>query len=103
MVRVCVLQWLFNLSDESTEDMILDSHSAAMFAGLDPWKPRPPGESAIGRFRELVEKYPNDEFRLAIHLVMIAASAEVRRGVVREPVLKIKPGGSIKARPPCSQ
>lgn len=97
MVRVYVLQWLFNLSDESTEDMILDSHSAAAFAGLDAWKPRPPGESAIGRFRALVENYPNDEFHLALGLVLVAASAEIKPGVIREPVLRVKPGGSITA------
>jgi len=101
MVRVYVLQWLFALSDESVEDMILDSHSAATFVGIDPWKPRPPGESAIGRFRKLVEEYPNDEFRLALHLVIVAARAEIRMGRIIEPVLKIKPGGSITEGSQC--
>jgi IS5 family transposase len=93
MVRVFVLQWLFDLSDESAEDLILDSHSAAAFVGLDPWKPRPPGASAIGRFRLLVEAHENDAFRFEIGLALLGAKAELRLGRIIEPRLKIKPGG----------
>ena len=95
MVRVYVLQWVFGLSDESAEDLILDSHSAAAFAGLDPWKPRPPGSSAIGRFRLLVESHNNDEFRFEISLALLGAKAELRLGRITEPLLKIKPGGVL--------
>lgn len=95
MVRVYVLQLVFCLSDESVEDLILDSHSAISFTTLDPWKPRPPGASAIGSFRKLVDRLPEDTVHLAIDLALVAARAELRRGKIIEPVLRIKPGGTL--------
>ena len=61
--------------------------------GLDPWKPRPPGASAIGRSRLLVEAHENDAFRFEIGLALLGAKAELRLGRIIEPRLKIKPGG----------
>lgn len=95
MVRTYVLLWLFDLSDESAEDLILDSHSAAAFVGLDPFRPRPPGASAIGRFRVLVEAHENDAFRFEIGLALLGAKAELRLGRITEPRLRIKPGGVL--------
>lgn len=93
MVRLYALAWMFRLSEESAEDLILDSHSAALFVGLDPWRPRPPGASAIRNFRHLVAKVPDDGFHLALSLALAVARAELRPGKIVEPVLKTRPGG----------
>jgi len=92
MIRVWTLQFLWQLSDESSEDLILDCHSAATFAGLDPWRPRPPGATAIGNFRKAVAGIERDAFRLALSDALLAAGAELRLGAVREPVLRVMPG-----------
>lgn len=89
MARVWVLQFLYSLSDESTEDQLLDAHSAASFVGIDPWRPRPPGATAIRNFRLLVDRVP--AFRLAVSDALISAGADLRLGQIREPVLRCRP------------
>jgi transposase, IS5 family len=95
MVRVWILQFMYTLSDESTEDQLLDCHSAASFVGIDPWRPRPPGATAVRSFRLLVERIDGDAFRLVISTALIAARAELRLGQIREPVLRIMPTKGI--------
>ncbi len=88
MLRVYVLQWLFSLSDKSTEDLILDSHSAASFAGIDPWQPRPPGETAVREFRHLMEEHNAGACVEIIRAALLAAGKEVRPGRIVEPVMR---------------
>ncbi|MBK7023993.1 MAG: transposase [Sulfuritalea sp.] len=96
MVRVWVLQFIFGVSDESGEDLLLDAHSAASFVGIDPWRPRPPGATAIRNFRLLVDRVPGDAFRLAVSDALISAGADLRLGQIREPVLRIMPTKGIQ-------
>ena len=100
MLRVYVLQWVFQLSDESTEDLILDSHAAASFAGIDPWEPRPPGATAVRTFRQLIEQWPGDQCRKEIARALQANGAEIRTGQIKEPVLRQPMAKKPEPRPP---
>ena len=51
MMRCEVVRELWELSDESTENAILDSMRLAVFVGTDPWQPRPPSASSLRSFR----------------------------------------------------
>ncbi len=89
MVRVAVLQMIYRLSDEGTESLILDSHAAAHFAGLDPWRPRPPGASAIRNFRNLLRREMLlEEIQIEIFAALNLAGAFFQPGAIIEPVIR---------------
>ncbi len=89
LLRVWVLQQLYRVSDEAAEGLILDSHSAAAFVGLDPWKPRPPGASAIGNFRRMIASSPNGQkLQRRFENAVMHADIELRPGYLVEPVLR---------------
>lgn len=89
LLRVWVLQQLYRVSDEAAECLILDSHSAAAFVGLDPWKPRPPGASAIGNFRRMIASCPEGQkIQRRFENAVMHADIELRPGYLVEPVLR---------------
>lgn len=96
MVRIRILQWAFRLSDAAVEDLVLDSHTAARFVGIDPWSPRPPGASSIQRFRSIVDDVLGARFWDAAFLALEVAASEFLHGQIREPVLRMRRGrGSL--------
>ncbi|MEW9899744.1 transposase [Chitinivorax sp. PXF-14] len=89
LLRIWVLQQLYRVSDEAAESLILDSHSAAAFVGLDPWKPRPPGASAIGNFRRAIASTAEGrQLQRQLDDAMQCAGLELRPGCLVEPVLR---------------
>lgn len=89
LLRIWVLQQLYRISDEAAECLILDSHSAAAFVGLDPWKPRPPGASAIGNFRRMIANSPDGQkIQRRFESAVMHADIELRPGMLIEPVLR---------------
>ncbi|WP_374510553.1 transposase [Niveibacterium sp.] len=97
MVRIRVLQWAFRLSDAAVEDLILDSHAAARFVGIDPWSPRPPGASSIQRFRSIVDDVLGARFWALVFMGIEVGSTEFRQGAIREPVLRLRRAKTSKS------
>lgn len=57
MIKLFFIQIWFGLSDPQTEELMHDSHAVQQFLGLDLGRDRPPDETAILRFRHLIEKH----------------------------------------------
>ena len=57
MLRVYFLQQWFNLSDPGVEEALYDSVSMRRFAGIDLGEMPVPDESAVLRFRHLLEAH----------------------------------------------
>ena len=60
MLRIHFMQQLFNLSDPAMEEALHDVPLFREFAGLGAWDERLPDESAILRFRRVLERQPPD-------------------------------------------
>lgn len=88
MLRLAVLGWVFDLSNDLLEDTICDSRSAAAFVGIDPWQPRPPGASTISRFRAMINRQLGSSFGQIIEASVGNAGMQLRRGVIVEPVIR---------------
>lgn len=57
MLRMYILQILFNLSDRGVEDTIYDSHAMRAFMHLDFSEEQVPDSTTLLKFRHLLEKY----------------------------------------------
>lgn len=57
MIKLYFLQIWFRLSDSQTEEMMHDSHAVQEFLGLDLGRDRPPDETTILRFLQLIERH----------------------------------------------
>ncbi|VXC07307.1 conserved hypothetical protein [Burkholderia sp. 8Y] len=87
MVRICLLQSWFALSDRDCEDALIDSIGLQRFARLDAERGTFPDAQAIQRFRSGLQSR-----RLAQPL-----AAEVNR-VLAANGIRIKPGAIVNAR-----
>ena len=56
-LRIYLLQQWFNLSDPAMEEMLIDSESMRRFAGINLMDDPVPDETAILKFRHLLEKH----------------------------------------------
>lgn len=54
MLRMCLLQIWFNLSDPAAEDAIYDSYALRNFAGINFLEEFVPGETTLCKFRHLL-------------------------------------------------
>lgn len=57
MLRICVLQHWFNLSDPGAEEELYESRSMCRFVGIDLGSEPVPDESMILNFRHLLEQH----------------------------------------------
>ena len=55
MLRIYVLQHLYNLADDAARNEIIDSRAFSQFCGVDPSNQVPDGDT-IGRFRHILEQ-----------------------------------------------
>ena len=83
MLKLMVLQVIYNLSDPQTEDQMHDCRAVQEFLGLDLGRDRPPDETTICRFRHLLEKHDLMEriFR-AINRYLHEAGVRVQQGTI---------------------
>ena len=70
MIRIHVLQNLYNLADEAVAAEIIDSGAFSDFCGMDSSNQVPNGDT-IGRFRNLLIKHELDQklFRQVVELL----------------------------------
>ena len=57
MLRIYVLQHLYNLADDAARNEIIDSRAFSQFCGVDSSNQVPDGDT-IGRFRHILERNP---------------------------------------------
>ncbi|MBL8401253.1 transposase [Accumulibacter sp.] len=89
LLRCLVVRWFWNLSDDQTEAVILDSYATARFIGTDPWKPKPPSASLIRGFRKHLDFHGVlNDIKSKIDACFNDAGIKVWCGLVREPVFK---------------
>ena len=55
MLRIYVLQHLYNLADDAARNEIIDNHAFSQFCGVDSSNQAPDGDT-IGRFRHILEQ-----------------------------------------------
>jgi len=60
MLRIYVLQHLYNLADDAARNEIIDSRAFSQFCGVDSSNQVPDGDT-IGRFRHILERNPMKE------------------------------------------
>lgn len=70
MLRIHVLQNLYNLSDEATSSEIIDSRAFSDFCGVDSSNQVPDGDT-IGRFRRILEKNSLEQALFANILALV--------------------------------
>ncbi|MFN4324910.1 MAG: transposase [Azonexus sp.] len=91
MMRCRVVQEVWELSDEATENAILDSYALALFVGTDPWEPRPPSASALRAFRTCLDNAGAlGQFGVIIERSFLLQGLEFRPGYIREPIFRRK-------------
>lgn len=92
MSRCLVVQWLWNLSDEGMESVILDSHATAIFIGTDPWAPRPPSASSLRTFRALLRNTGIlEEFTSLMVFSFGDKGISCQTGAIQEPIFRRLP------------
>ena len=72
MIRMYLIQYWFQLSDEATEEAIIDSNSMRRFVGIDFFDNQVPDSTTLLRFRHTLE---NNN----LHLIIIANFEECLR------------------------
>lgn len=89
MIRVEAVRQIWSLSDNATENAILDSHTLAEFIGTDPWAPRPPSGSSIRAFRTRLDSAGIlDEFSVKLERYFLLKGLEFRPGLIMEPIFR---------------
>lgn len=89
MMRCEVVREVWDLSDEATENAILDSYALALFIGTDPWQPRPPGASSLRTFRRCLEQAGVlKRFGVIVERSFLCSGLEFRPGIIREPIFR---------------
>jgi transposase, IS5 family len=92
MMRCEVVREVWELSDEATENAILDSYALALFIGTDPWEPRPPSASALRSFRKsLDDAGALGRFGVIVERSFLSQGLEFRPGFIREPIFRRRP------------
>ena len=96
MMRCRVVQEVWDLSDEATENAILDSYALALFVGTDPWEPRPPSASALRAFRTcLGDAEVLGRFGVIVERSFLSQGLEFRPGYIREPIFRRQSLGGV--------
>ncbi|MDP2880142.1 MAG: transposase [Azonexus sp.] len=96
MMRCRVVQEVWELSDEATENAILDSYALALFVGTDPWEPRPPSASALRAFRTCLDDAEVlDRFGVIVEQSFLLQGLEFRPGYIREPIFRRQTLGGV--------
>ncbi len=94
MMRCEVVREVWELSDEATENAILDSYALAVFIGTDPWQPRPPSASSLRAFRRRLDAAGvSDRFAVIVERSFLCKGLEFRPGIIREPIFRRTGGG----------
>lgn len=89
MMRCRVVQEVWELSDEATENAILDSYALALFVGTDPWQPRPPSASALRSFRTRLDAAGVlGRFGVIVERSFLLQGLEFRPGYIKEPIFR---------------
>jgi IS5 family transposase len=89
MARCEVVREVWELSDEATENAILDSFALAVFIGTDPWQPRPPSASSLRAFRRCLDAAGAlDRFAVMVERSFLCKGLEFRPGIIREPIFR---------------
>lgn len=89
LIRCYIVALMWRLSDESLENLILDSLAVAKFIGTDPWDPRPPSASSFRNFRHLVKSsIGSGEVMLQVTLHLLDAKIQFRQGAMIDPVFR---------------
>ena len=94
MMRCRIVQEVWELSDDATENAILDSYALALFVGTDPWQPRPPSASALRAFRTSLDVAGVlGRFSVIVERSFLLQGLEFRPGYIREPIFRRQPLG----------
>ena len=89
MMRCEVVRELWELSDEATENAILDSYALAVFIGTDPWQPRPPSASSLRSFRARLDSAGIlGRFGVLVERYFLNQGLEFRPGYIKEPIFR---------------
>lgn len=92
MIRCEVVREVWELSDEATENAILDSFALAVFIGTDPWQPRPPSASSLRSFRTCLDSAGVlGRFGVLVERYFLNQGLEFRPGYIREPIFRRRP------------
>ena len=92
MMRCEVVREVWELSDEATENAILDSFALAVFIGTDPWQPRPPSASSLRSFRTCLDNAGVlGRFGVLVERYFLNQGLEFRPGYIREPIFRRRP------------
>jgi len=92
MMRCRVVQEVWELSDEATENAILDSYALALFVGTDPWQPCPPSASALRAFRTSLDAAGVlGRFGVIVERSFLSQGLEFRPGYIKEPIFRRRP------------
>ena len=92
MTRCEVVREIWELSDEATENAILDSFALAVFIGTDPWQPRPPSASSLRSFRAGLERAGVlRRFGVIVERSFYRHGLEFRPGYIKEPIFRRLP------------
>src|SRR6204780_2961026 len=76
MLRIYFLQLWFNLSDPAVEEALYDSVAMREFAGIDLGQDGAPDETAVCKFRHLLERH-----KLSKHLLSTVNTYLARNGI----------------------
>ena len=89
MMRCQVVREVWELSDEATENAILDSYALAVFIGTDPWQPRPPSASSLRSFRLCLNAGGVlGRLGVIVERSFLLQGLEFRAGYILEPIFR---------------
>ncbi|MCR5694226.1 MAG: transposase [Clostridia bacterium] len=92
MIRMYVIQEIFGLSCEATEDCVYDSYAMRSFLNIDFFSETVPDATTLQRFRRLLVKNGIDQrFNRDLSMLLAAKNLKLKNGSAVEPRLtKIK-------------
>lgn len=98
MLRIHLLQQWFNLADNAVEEALYDIASLRRFVGIDLGAERVPDETAVLKFRHLLEKHDMGKRPFAeVGQVLQASGFEVKTGTIVDATLIVAPSSTKNA------
>ncbi|RFU89094.1 IS5 family transposase [Citrobacter gillenii] len=95
LLRMCLVQHCFALSDEGTEDALYDSQSIRDFVGLDFAREKAPDTTTLLHFRHLLEKHNLTEgLFAAINAHLAEKGLILREGTIVDATLIAAPSST---------
>ena len=99
MLRIYFMQQWFALSDPAMEDALYDSESMRRFAGLELNEDAQPSDTALLRFRHLLERHGLNEAMLAeVNALLSERGMLLREGTIVDATLINAPSSTKNAK-----